>query len=76
MVEDSVKLLPQTNFVSALDFVEESVNSGDCLAFVVSSEDDNLQWVPDFQRKKQANHFAALLTSVDVVAHEQVTAVL
>jgi hypothetical protein len=70
VVENSVKLLPQPDLVSALNLVEEPINSGDCLAFVIASQNDNLKWIPDFEGKEQANDLAALLPSVDIVSHE------
>ena len=76
VVEAGVELLPQPNFVAALDFVEEAVNARDGLALVVAAEDNDLLGVADFEGEEEANNFATLLASVDVVAHEEVLALL
>ena len=75
MVETCVELLPETNFVSSFYFVEETVDSCDSLGFVVTSQNDNLIWVSDFQSEEEADDFAGLAATVYVITHEQVSLV-
>jgi len=75
VVKTSVKLLPETNLISPLDFVKKTVDSCDSLALVISSQNDNLFWVSDFQSEEETDDFAGLASSVDVVAHEEVALV-
>jgi len=72
VVKTSVERLPETNFISSLHFVEETVNSCDGLGLVVTSKNDNLFRVSNFQSEQEADYFAGLAASVDVVAHEEV----
>jgi hypothetical protein len=76
VVEASVEGLPETNLVSSLYLVEETVDSCDGLGLVVTSEDDNLLWVSHLQCEQQANDFAGLAASVDIVTHEEISLVL
>ena len=70
MVEALIESLPKTNFVSSLDFVEEAVDSGYGLAFVVTSKNDDLLWVSNFKSEEETDDFARLSTSIDVITHE------
>lgn len=70
MVEALIESLPKTNFVSSLDFVEETVDSGYGLAFVVTSKNDDLLWVSNFKSEEETDDFARLSTSIDVITHE------
>ena len=44
VVERVVEGLPEADLVSSLDLVEETVDSGDGLALVVATQDDDLSW--------------------------------
>ena len=70
MVEALIESLPESNFVSSLDFVEETVDSGNGLAFVVTSKNDDLLWIPNFKSEEETDDFAGLSTSIDVITHE------
>ena len=76
MIEAVVEGLPECDLVPPLDFIEKAVHPSDGLTFVVASEDDHLLGVPHLECEEQADDFAALLTSVDIVAHEKVTCIL
>jgi len=76
VVEASIECLPETYFVSSLNFVEEAINSCDGLRLVISTQHNNLAGVSDLQGEEQADDLTALLSSVDVVAHEQVFGLL
>lgn len=73
VIEAVVERLPQRKLVPSLDLVEEAINAGDRLALVVAAQDDDLLREADLEREKEANDFATLLASVDIVAQEQVT---
>ena len=70
VVEAIPERLPKGDLVPSLDLVEKSVDSGNGLRLVVSSQNDNLCWVSHFQSKKQADNLATLLTTVHIVSHE------
>jgi hypothetical protein len=70
MVEALIESLPETNFVSSLDFVEETVDSGNGLAFVVTSKNDDLLWISNFKSEEETDDFAGLSASIDVITHE------
>ena len=72
MVERVVEGLPEADLVSSLDLVEETVDSGDGLALVVATQDDDLSWEAHLQGVQQTNDFAGLLASIYVITHEQV----
>ena len=40
---------------------------------MVTSEDHNLSWISHLQGEEEADDLAALLASIHVVAHEEVT---
>jgi len=42
---------------------------------VVSPEDDDLTWIPDFKSKQEANNFTALAASIDIITQEKVSGV-
>jgi len=57
VVKAGVKCLPETNFIPSLNFIKEPIDSCDCLAFVIASENDNLLRISNFQGKKEADDF-------------------
>ena len=72
MIETVVERLPQGNLIPSLDLIKEPIHSCDGLTLVVSSKNNYLIGVPDFERKQQANDLARLLSSIYIVAHEQI----
>lgn len=75
VVEAIVECLPEGELVPSLDLVEEAINAGDRLTFVVAAQHDYLFWEANLESKKEADDLAALLTSVDVITEEEVTQV-
>lgn len=71
-VEAVSKGLPQLNVISSLALVVEAVDAVDRGAFVVTTEDEEVLWVFDLVRKQEADRLQRLLSSVDIVAQEQV----
>jgi len=39
---------------------------------MITSEDHNLLWVSNFEGKEQTNDLATLLSSINVVSHEEI----
>lgn len=72
VVETIPEGLPKGNFVSSLNFVEKSIDSGDSLGLMVTSQNHDLGWISDLKGKKEADNLATLLSTVDVISHEQV----
>lgn len=75
VVETGIELLPKVNFVPSLDLVKESVDSCDCLALMVSSQDDHRFRITHLKGQQQAHHLTTLLAPVNVVTHEKVSCV-
>ena len=75
VVEAVVERLPQTYLVPSLNLIKESINSSDSLRLMITPQDDDLVRVPTLQSEQEADDFATLLASVDVITHEEVTGV-
>ena len=76
IIEAIIKLLPKFNVISSFDFIEESIQSCDCLTFMITPQDDNLVWVSDLKCEKKTDYLATLLASINIVAHKEITIVL
>ena len=48
VVKTVIKLLPNVDFVSPFNFVEKPIDTGDCLRFMVASQNNNLIRKSDF----------------------------
>lgn len=62
--------LPKSDLVSSFDLIEKSVDSGDGLGLVISSQNNDLSWVSHLKGEKKADNLATLLATVNVVSHE------
>ena len=58
VIKALIKRLPKTNFVSSLDFIEETINSSNGLGFVVTSKNDDLIRISNFQCEEETNDLA------------------
>jgi len=75
IVKAVVKRLPHGNFIASLNFIKKSINSCNGLRFMVSTQNYDLQWISYFKCKQEADNFTALLSSIDVVSHEEVSGI-
>ena len=75
IVEAIKEGLPELDVVPPLDLIKKAVNSCNGLTLVIATEDDNLVGESTLEREKKADDFAALLASINVVAHEQVLSI-
>ena len=64
--------LPQLDVVAALALIVESVDAVDGRALVVTAEDEKVLWVLDLVGEEKADGLKRLLSSVNVVAKEEV----
>ncbi len=71
-VEAVRKCLPQLDVVASLALVVKSVDAVDGGALVVAAENEEVLWILDLVREKQADGFERLLAAVDIVAEEEV----
>lgn len=71
-VEAVRECLPKLDAEPTLAFVVEAVDTVDRCAFVVSPEDEEVLGVLDLVRQEEADRFQGLLTTVDVIAQEDV----
>ena len=72
MIEQIDKLLPKLHVVSAFALIPKPVYLRNVGAFVIASEHVNHVGVLNFVAEKEANALNALLTSVHIVAQEEV----
>jgi len=71
-VEAVGKRLPQLDVVPPFALIVESVDTIDRCALVVSTQNEKVFRVLDLVREQQANGLERLLSSVDVVAQEEI----
>lgn len=64
--------LPELDIIPSLAFVVESIYAVDGRALVIPAQDEEVFWIFDLVREKQANGFKRLFTSVDVVPKKQI----
>jgi hypothetical protein len=76
VVEAIIEKLPECNFVASLDLVEESINAGNSLTLVVTTQDNDLLGISHLQGEQETNDLTALFTSVNVISHEEVPGIL
>ena len=69
-VETVGKGLPKLDVVPPLALIVKSVDTVDGGTFVIAAEDEEVFWVLDLVRKKQAYRLQGLLASVYVVSEE------
>ena len=69
-VKNVLKLLPDSNAVSALAFIVEPINSVDLPAFVVSAQKEEVLFVFKLICKQQDNGLKTLLATVNIVTQE------
>lgn len=71
-VETVGETLPQAHVVSSLALIVEAVNTVDRSAFVIASEEKEVELVFELVGKEKAYGLYALLTTINVVPEEQV----
>ena len=71
-VETVGETLPQAHVVSSLALIVEAVNTVDRSAFVIASEEKEVELVFELVGKEKAYGLYALLTTIDIVPKEQV----
>ena len=70
-IEDFLELSPQFYIISSFALVIKTVHPVNLMAFVVSSEEEEVFWVLDFVREEEADGLQTLLPAVHVVAEEE-----
>ena len=58
--------------VLAKTFIIESVDLSDLSAFMISSQNGNAIFVPDFKCDQESDGFQTVISSIDIVAHEEI----
>lgn len=71
-VEAVGESLPQLNVVATLALVVEAINAVDGGALVVAAQDEEVFGILDLVCEQEANGLERLLTTVDIVAEEEV----
>lgn len=76
MIEESSEVLPNIGItVLSQALIIESVDLCDLLALVISSQDSDSVWVSDLKSNKEGNGLDWVVSSIDVISHEQVVVV-
>ena len=76
MIEESSEVLPNIGItVLSQALIIESVDLCDLLALVISSQDGDSVWVSDLKSNKEGNGLDWVVSSIDVISHEQVVVV-
>ena len=70
-IKDFLKLSPHFGIIPSFALVIKAVHPVNLMAFVISSEQEEVIWVLDFVCHQQANCFNALFASINVVPHKQ-----
>lgn len=71
-IEAISERLPQLDVIPPLALIVEPIYAVDRRTLVVPTQDEEILWILDLVREKQANCFKRLFASVDVVPKEQV----
>ncbi len=71
-VETIGERLPKLDIISPLAFIVESVYAVDRCTLMVPTQDEEILWILDLVREKQANGLKRLFTSIDVVPKEEI----
>ena len=71
-VETVSEGLPESDVVSSLAFVVESIDTIDGGALVVTSEQEEVLWILDLVGEEKADGFETLFTSINIITEEQV----
>ena len=76
VVEETGEVLPDVG-VSVLSqaFIVEPINLGDLLGLVVTSEDSDSVWVSDLEGNEKGDSLYGVVSSVDVISHEEIVVV-
>jgi hypothetical protein len=43
---------------------------------MITTKNDNLKWISNFQGEQETNDFTTLLTSIDIVTHKEISSIL
>lgn len=71
-IETVRECLPQLDIVASLAFIIEAVYTVDRGAFVITTENKEVLGVLDLICKEQANCFQRLLSTINIIAKEEV----
>lgn len=71
-VEAICEGLPELDVVAALALIVEAVDAVDRGTLVISTKNEEILWVFDLVRQKQADRLQGLLASIHVIAEEKV----
>lgn len=71
-VETIGERLPKLDIISPLAFIVKSVYAVDRCTLMVPTQDEEVLWILDLVREKQANGLKRLFTSIDVVPKEEI----
>jgi len=76
VVEQSCESLPDVGIsVLSKAFIVESVDLGDLLALVVTSENGDSVWVSNLENDEESDCLNRVVASIDVISHEEIVVV-
>ena len=76
VIEETGEVLPDIGItVLSQALIIESINLGDLLALVISSQDGDSAWVSDLEGDQEGNSLDWVVASINVISHEEIVVV-
>jgi hypothetical protein len=76
VIEQACEILPNIGIsVLSQAFIIKSIDLGDLLTLVITSQDGNSVWVSNFESDEKSHGLNRVVTSIDVISHEKVVVI-
>jgi len=76
VIEQACEILPNIGIsVLSQALIIKSIDLGDLLTLVITSQDGNSVWVPNFESDEKSHGLNRVVTSIDVISHEKVVVI-
>ena len=76
VIEQTCEVLPHVGIsIFSQALVIEAVDLGDLLALMITSQNGDSVWVPDFECDEQSDSLNRVVTSINVIPHEKIVVV-
>jgi len=76
VIEQACEILPNIGIsVLSQALIIKSIDLGDLLTLVITSQDGNSVWVSNFESDEKSHGLNRVVTSIDVISHEKVVVI-
>lgn len=76
VIEQACEILPNIGIsVLSQAFIIKSIDLGDLLTLVITSQDGNSVWISNFESDEKSHGLNRVVTSIDVISHEKVVVI-